>query len=544
LANVGTISVKLAADPAGFISGLDSAKKSLQNFGSTIGNAVTAPGRALQSALAAPMAAIESFLTPIKNLATSIPFVGAAFAALPVNAGGFVAFLQDGLNRVAQMTKLSDQLGVSTETLGALAKSAGGDFEAVAASMSHFARTLASAQSGNREDQSKLRSIGLDPSTLPRSPEKAIGPLLDAISAMPDQSSKLEAAFRVLGRSGEALAPAFQKGAAGLEELKQKMQASGQGFSSTQGTIAQMAVKSLGQMNQAIQGLQTQLAVQLAPFIKAAADAFNDVTLSGVNMGSIVSSAIEGIATAVASVIDFVHGIGTAWKYVEVGFNAFLSITSSGIASLFELAAKLPDALGGAQFRQAAELARNIAEEFDKGAKAASDAASMRGFDPSSAERVKKFFDDIRSKAAAAAEAAKKTGAVGGGLVDTAVFDRGLKRIQELRTPAEVLHDELQEITREFAAGAYNAEIFGRATKSAIDKFNSASKMSFELPKANTADSKEGLDFESKLANGAGADNTQQQALDELRKMNPNMAKACDLLGKVVEKLNFKILGI
>ena len=478
MASIGNIAIKLTADPGGAISGLQAFRRELQSFGQSAGNLVAAPGRLLQNAIAGPMQAVEAFLGPIKNLASSIPLLGAAFAALPISGAGFTAFLEQGLQRVADLTKLSDNLGFSTETLGALVRKAGGDMEGIAGGLTHFSRTLTESNAGDKESHGKFRSIGIDPASLQGlSPEQSFGKFLDQAAAMPDQAQRLDAAFRVMGRSAGALAPVLAKGSEGLQQLKDKMAQTGQSFSNDAGTMARLALQSIGQIGQTVQGLQTQLAVQLAPFIKAAADKFNEMTISGKNMGAGVSSAIEGIGTGIAFVIDSVHAIGTAWKYVELGFNGFLELMTAGLVKLIELMQKLPQSITGSDFKETLEFAKTLQDELHKGSVGLANDIDKRALDPSASSGVKKFFDDIRTKAQQAAAEAKKTAEATNSIGQGAAFERGFQRIQQLQTPLEKFQQAMRDIDKEFKAGAYGAQGYARAVTDAFDQMAKASHL-------------------------------------------------------------------
>jgi hypothetical protein len=267
MANIGTLAAKLSLDPGGWISGIDKATQRLSSFTGGVGKAIAAPGNLLGSVLSAPLKAIGSFLGPIHSLLSSIPLIGAAFAAVPLTGAGFFSWIEKGMERIKAIGRQAETFGIQTQRMGALLTFAGGNSEVMTMMLSRLAKGLGAVAAGDDSAARSIRQLGLDAEQIGQLPlDEAFLRVTAALHNLPTVAERAKAAVDIFSRAGaspEALSM-LERIATRYQSFEGRHLGAGGGITADQVRNNEEALRAFAETGRALERLQTQLAVQLA----------------------------------------------------------------------------------------------------------------------------------------------------------------------------------------------------------------------------------------------------------------------------------------
>lgn len=532
MANIGSMAYQLVLNPAGFTKGLETAQKSLTTFASAIPKSLERQTKAVSGLLTKP---IEAFLSPLKNVLTSIPLIGTAFAALPITGAGFVSYLKEGMSHVAELAKLSDRTGIATERLGGYLLACGGDTDVLAKGMFRLNEHLGDVLAGSESTARQINRLGLDALALAQGgADQAMLKIADRIKSLPTPAERAHVAFQLFGKSAESLLPLLLKGADGIEAATRKAQAMGLSFSRIDAQKVIMANKALGQIDLALKGLQTQLAIQLAPWIEAIADAFNE-WLDGVDIADMVADGLEWIVEVIGQVVD---AIGEAIDFIKGFGNAMGDAVD--VAKGFVSAFAIGDIVGIPKI--SADQFAGPAMEGAEAIEAAAGDAKNAWENPWSVSNFSKFFTELKAKADKNAtdmvNAMKGTGE-GLGVSQWAhdmydAFARGAELVKEFESPMAKFNNTVDEMNELLAAGAINEKTFALGIQRAADELEKSTKMAdLKGPGSIQAGSKESLEAIHKFERA----DSQSSPQERLAKLQEQAIKQRERQVKLAEEM-------
>lgn len=352
----------------------------------------------------------------LKSFASSTAASVAAGLAIDriVSAGAnaLVEFTQKGFQTIDATAKLSDRLGIATESLAGLqyaADLAGVSNEELTGGLEKMLKTIGEAEGGSDKAKKALAGIGVSLAQIQgKTPAEAFGLIADKLNGIEDPAKRAAAVMAIFGKSGQGLLPLLFEGSDGLAALQKRAEQLGLTFSRVDAAQVEAANDSLTTAGKLLEGVGQQFAIQISPFITAASDALVEFATSGTNVGSIVVDAVEWVASAIASVADWVELLKAGWQ----GLRAVVLGASAAFIKEIDLAGKaivyLINLLPGMEKKwdeSWSTMARSLALE-------AADAADKAGVslerfaDGTNSKKVTEFFDDIRVKSKQAAEAA------------------------------------------------------------------------------------------------------------------------------------------
>lgn len=305
MAIIATLAVSITAKTKKFVAGLGKARKSLKNFGRSIG-----------------------------RVSKSIFRFGTVATAAAV--AGLVIFINKSLKAVDEAGKLSDILNIATEDLLAFrlqAELAGGSTAGFDKLLGIFVRRLGEAKEGTGEAANTLERLGLNIDDLVNlDTAEALGVVTDAINKLGTAADINAARYQIFGRQGITAGNQLAQGSEGLR--KARIQADKLGITISRVDAAQIeeANDSFTRLNFLIQGVFTQLSKQLAPFITVVNDKLVEMGTSGEGMGVKIVNAFESIALASIKVVNFmqallgvVQGLVGAFLAVATAISALLT---------------------------------------------------------------------------------------------------------------------------------------------------------------------------------------------------------------------------
>lgn len=178
----------------------------------------------------------------------------------------------------AEMTDLGDELGDTSARLGISARElqewrhvatlSGADAAGFTASLERMSRMIGEAGSGNRTAAAQFRALGVSirntDGTL-RNASDVLTDLADPIAALPTQAQRTQVLMDLLGRSGAALGPLFERGSEGIREARRELERLGGGASDDMIEAAGALDDATVRMDVAFLSLKSRIAVFLLP---------------------------------------------------------------------------------------------------------------------------------------------------------------------------------------------------------------------------------------------------------------------------------------
>lgn len=224
------------------------------------------------------------------------------------------------------------KFGMTTEALQGLrhaAGEAGASAEELDAALLPMLRNIEKLALGAGGPAAKsLERLGLNAKALAALPlDQRFLVLADAMAEIPTQAERVLHTVNILGKGASNLANTLAVGSDGIKELMEDANKLGKVFSSVEAQqVANMNV-ALARFGKAIDGLKTQVTIQLTPFIEEAALAFNRFTTEGVH----IREMFEENAPAV---IDFVSNFASIVSVLDTCITAF-RLFFSGLKEIF-----------------------------------------------------------------------------------------------------------------------------------------------------------------------------------------------------------------
>lgn len=403
---VRSLWVSLKARTSAFESGMRRARKELGGFVSAI------PGANLL----------------VSKFSAVLTVAGAAGFALWVRRSG------EALDATA---KFADSLGFSIEKFQALTYAgdlAGVSTEQIETAMRTMTRAVDDASRGTGGAVDAFRRLGISARDLKRlSPDEQVKAIADALAKVPDAATKAALAMEVFGSRSLGVVNLFGGGRKTLDDAEKRLVSLGLTMGRLDVSKVEAANDAFTDLGVIVSGIGQRFAVELAPFIKAAADEAVEWVKRMGGVGNIVSEAIghaiEGVGfltRAFSALKAVVHGFEVVFLGIA---NAFLNViqqtvgalewaikTASKIAKhlplpggLGNLIPELEVDLGSAALKKSAEDAGKLLGAAWKSLNASVESASSTAME----QQVKAWIDRARMASDAAA-AATTTGAKSG----------------------------------------------------------------------------------------------------------------------------------
>lgn len=413
---------------------------------------------------------VASMGSDLANIAKQATLAGAAIGTAV--AAGLTVLTKSSMEAIDQTAKLADRLGVTTEFLTGIQHAAdlsGVSFEELRGGLEKFVKQLP-----------KGSDVGVE-----------FAKAAKEISAIQDPVTRAQLAMELFGKSGQQLIPLLTSD---LQAAQVEAEALGLTFSRGMAAGVEGANDALTSLWKTFTGLGNTLAIELAPFIKVAADELRAFMDNGKLMRDLVVPGLEMAAKAVGVLADGAHFATGVWYSFQAAVNETLKLMLNGFISLAEWVKNnkswmewvspvlaggvgLIDDSGLKSMRDFAESSGKIAEDSWKKADSA-----WQDFEAGvNSGKVADIFRQIREEAQAAAKA----------------IDESKKTVDELSIPNPYGPDT------GFMSGGPNGPLDPDIPQNMQDVFTST------LAKANGAFSQVdlsrtaigGVDFARKVAN-------------------------------------------
>ncbi len=229
--------------------------------------------------------AMAGFRRDLQHTVRGIRRMATATLAL-AGVGGFGYMVKKQMAVIDSTAKLSDRLGIGTESLVAMqhaAKISGVETATLNKSLEVFSRRLGEVDMGVGQARHALDSLGLSyVDLINKSPDSLIGIIADQINQLGTQSQKAAAANYLFGRSGQQLLNLFDQGSAGIREYQREAEKLGITFSRFEAKQVEAANDAMTRLQSAMGGVFRTAAIELAPMVEDLATSFTKwATASG-----------------------------------------------------------------------------------------------------------------------------------------------------------------------------------------------------------------------------------------------------------------------
>jgi hypothetical protein len=422
---------------------------------------------AFQKAFMSAGQTLKNFAGPALRVGKVLGAIGAA-AGLAA-AAGLTALTIQQLNAADAIAKTSDRLGIQTEKLAGLqlaANLAGASNEDLEKGIAKMLKSIGDAEKGTGAQADALARLGLTVEELKRmSPDEQFRLIGERLNALPSQADRVTAAFDLFGRSGVTLLNTLQAGAGAFEDAQQKAELFGLALDRADVSKIEAANDRVSELRELFNGLARQIAVQVAPFIAAGAQAFIDWATQGKGAAGIAEQAMTAATVAAGTAANAIQAVVKAWLRMKI---AALE-AREGLEGLWKDPRELLELN-----RQIQKLERELEglEGQDWGANvvnamnAIQDAAQETADQIAATSENMRTFDEDADAALEAAEAHADA---------LRTMESAAERVfNATRTPMEKYQQAIDELNKLLEQNLIDFETHGRAVQQARDALESA----------------------------------------------------------------------
>lgn len=460
-------------------------------------------------------------LSKLSGGITSTQGILASFGAA-IGAGaavaGLVALTKSSMDTIATTAKLADQIGTSTESLVGLqhaAKLTGTDTEMLGEQLTKLPNILATAATSGGPAADALKRLGLDAGKL------ANGDVIEGFTAISDKLSEIknpaeraQASVAIFGEEGLKMGSLLSQGSEGIAKARAEAEKLGLTFSRTDASKVIEANKAWGKVGDVLTGVGNTIAVAVAPYVEALTNKFLEFAGNGQKVGSIVTTALEWIGSAVGVVADVVQALGIGWKALQATATVAIASILSALAKFAKGIQEVYNLIPGVNLTFG-DTITSIADGVSSLANdQLSDLNKALVMDPPSAG-INGFFADIRNAAEKTTDAVGKTSTQMGAFGGVAV---------KLSGDISTLESKLKEQIATFGMTGNQIEIYKLAQAGASqEQLASVSAMSAQIAKMQ-----EDKKAQEDLAASAKA--AKQKEADDAKKAQEDLASSAKSL--------------
>jgi len=304
---MGKVFVEIGADPSKFFAAVGKLNKSIGKIGSSM----------------------QSFGTKMTALG------GAVVAPMFASAMAFA-------NVGSALNDMSKRTGVATEALSVLqfaAEQTGTDMGSVEGAVKKMQKAIFAASDGSKEAADALAMVGLSASDLAGlSADEQMGKIADGLMAIQDPGVRAAVAMQIFGKSGTAILPMLEGGAAGMAAFADEAKRLGLVMDSETAAKADALGDAVDSLKASMKMAFIQVGSAIAPILTQLA---RGLAVISANVGAfirdnedMVVAVLKG-ASALAVVGGAIYGLGYSLKTVSgavglvlKGFGLFSALAS------------------------------------------------------------------------------------------------------------------------------------------------------------------------------------------------------------------------
>ena len=207
----------------------------------------------------------------------------------------FTAALGQAAERLDEIAKMSDRLGIASEKLAGLtlaASQTGASARDLSVGMRDMVRRISEAATGSGEAAGALRELGLSAAEMNKlAPDEQFAKLATAMKGVTNQGDKVRLAYEIMGRSGTKLVNTLSLGADGLAAMQSEAERLGMAFSREELAKVEAYNDAMDKLGKAFQAASGEILINIAPAATTAVELLADAVAylrgSGVKPGKV-----------------------------------------------------------------------------------------------------------------------------------------------------------------------------------------------------------------------------------------------------------------
>jgi hypothetical protein len=323
----------------------------------------------LISAVDQTKTAFDSIKRGLGGLTDTAKSVNGVLANLGVGVSlaGMAALVKSSIDAGDELSKMSQRVGISVETLSLwnpAAQQAGVSSEAFEKGLRKLSTTMVDAATGGEDAAQTFRAVGVEfknqDGTL-RATDQVLLDLADRFKAMPDGAEKSALAVQIFGKAGAELIPFLNQGRDGINELAAEMQALGVQMSSETAAQAGNFNDALDKLKLATTSIGTQVMTAFLP-------ALNEMALGMVEsakQGGTLRAILDGVVLVLKTLALGAATVGKAFVALGEAIGAGVAAAVEALKGNTEGAKAIMADLKGTLVKRLDELASFRDSLFD-----------------------------------------------------------------------------------------------------------------------------------------------------------------------------------
>lgn len=331
------------------------------------------------------------------RLRKGIAALGVAFAGLRA-ASAFTSQMRATFDRIDQLAKTADKLGIATDKLGALrfaAAETGVATNTLDMALQRMVRRVSEAAQGTGEAQGAIAELGLNAAMLARmSPDQQFKAIADAMSGVGNQSDRLRLAFKLFDSEGASLVNTLKMGSEGLNEYEEAAERLGYAVNRFDAAQIEKANDAFARIGLVIEGVQNKIAIGLAPIVEGLANTLVEWGTNTQVSEKQISSSLRNIGKAVGFVENGISLWIRVFKSVRAYVSEFFAWMARNVESLSQTIADVLNRIPGVETAPL-EFTGAFADEMEAAAKRARAEADAAWSKPLPSDSIDSFFEQL-----------------------------------------------------------------------------------------------------------------------------------------------------
>lgn len=392
--------------------------------------------------------------------------------AIPaVTVGGALVAVSKSLERMDNLVDVADSIGITTDSLISLrfaAEQGASSAEGMDSALGTMVKNVGLTGMGVGRAAASIKELGLNVDDLQgMAPDKMFATFAEAISKVEDKTEQAAIASRIFGDEGQKLLSVLRGGSAGLAMTDAQAEALGLHLGEGARRAAE-AHDALQRAGGAAQAMGDAIAIELAPSIIKLVDLLernrSKVAEFAGFLGYVAEQAAEGalaLADLAGGLIDpasMMPEFATNTKAAADGLRAMKEEAAAAKSELAEAAReeqKILDIVGDLESKRNAQLGGNkTLDDLDR-----------LGALPEVKDHAAQLQKEIDAHDALADKMAEQQAA------QDALARSAEDLVDKMRTPYEVLQDEMEKVLELFNQGMIDFVTFSRATANLQEQF-------------------------------------------------------------------------
>jgi hypothetical protein len=265
-------------------------------------------------------AAFKSVGNSAAAATVKIAKIGAAFATAGVAAG--VALTKMSMQNVDALAKVSDRLGIATQSLAGLqhaANLAGVESATLEKSLVKLAVGVSDAADGTGIAKDAFIELGLSAALLEKMPiDQQMLKVADAMAGVELQADKVRLATELFGARGVAVLNMLGGGSKNLIEMAKEADHLGIAINRVDAAKIELANDAVERAKGVFTGLGNQLATSFSPLIMTVANSFRQAALDNEDFGSVGRDVVLALLKGYGKLADGVFFLRLGFAQLNV----------------------------------------------------------------------------------------------------------------------------------------------------------------------------------------------------------------------------------